>query len=95
MIFIRKNINLYDFDNFLSLCNKVTTANTEPCEEFTEPCEEFIPENHLGAGNEEKKDCPNAPGSKCVINKKSNQGNVTFHCINEVNVKAKWILVGK
>ena len=73
----------------------MTTANTEPCEEFTEPCEEFIPENHLGAGNEEKKDCPNAPGSKCVINKKSNQGNVTFHCINEVNVKAKWILVGK
>ena len=64
-------------------------------ENNTKPCEEFIPENYQGAGNEEKADCPNAPGSKCVVKKKSNVGEVTFHCKNEVHIEAKWVLFGK
>ena len=43
-------------------------------------CNDDIEENHLGAGNEKKRDCPRRYDSVCKVPLKDAPGSVTFVC---------------
>ena len=43
-------------------------------------CNDDIEENHLGAGNEKKRDCPRRYDSVCKVPLKDAPGVVTFVC---------------